>query len=137
MGWGGGNGGKWKAHVLPASPRLSAILTFPLTLDVSGPVYALCRSPWSNQYFPPMSEEGFTPPDKLRKLELEANELFDAYRELYVVGLEGEACHGGSCARWELCAGTTGSSGWGVGGSGVVGSDRSLGVTCELAGLLG
>ena len=40
------------------------------------------RSPWSNTYFPPQ-EDGYVPPDKLRALEIEANELFDAYRELY------------------------------------------------------
>lgn len=43
------------------------------------------RSPWSNQYDPPI-EDGFKPADKLRELEVEANELFDAYRELYYEG---------------------------------------------------
>jgi hypothetical protein len=40
------------------------------------------RSPWSNEYFP-ACEDGYLPSDKLRALEVEANELFDAYRELY------------------------------------------------------
>jgi len=40
------------------------------------------RSPWSNQYFPTM-EDGFKPNDKLRKLEVAANKLFDIYRKLY------------------------------------------------------
>jgi len=43
------------------------------------------RSPWSNRYDPPI-EDGFLPSDKLRQLEVEANELFDAYRELYFEG---------------------------------------------------
>ncbi len=42
------------------------------------------RSPWSNKYNPP--SDGFTPSPKLRALEVEANELFDAYRELYFEG---------------------------------------------------
>jgi len=43
------------------------------------------RSPWSNSYFPPISD-GFLPSEKLRALEVDANELFDAYRELYYEG---------------------------------------------------
>lgn len=43
------------------------------------------RSPWSNKYNPPL-DDGFTPPEKLRAMEIEANELFDAYRELYFEG---------------------------------------------------
>ncbi len=43
------------------------------------------RSPWSNTYFPPL-EDGFLPSEKLRSLEVDANELFDAYRELYFEG---------------------------------------------------
>lgn len=45
----------------------------------------LDRSPWSNKYYPPL-EDGFLPSEKLRQLEVEANELFDAYRELYFEG---------------------------------------------------
>jgi capping protein beta len=45
----------------------------------------LCRSPWSNKYNPPL-DDGFTPPERLRQMEIEANELFDAYRELYFEG---------------------------------------------------
>lgn len=60
----------------------------------NGREYLLCdynrdgdsyRSPWSNNYFPSL-EEGFYPSEKLRVLEIEANELFDAYRELYFEG---------------------------------------------------
>lgn len=40
------------------------------------------RSPWSNTYFPPL-DDGFRPSEKLRKLELYANEVWDVYRELY------------------------------------------------------
>ncbi len=37
------------------------------------------RSPWSNEYYPPL-EGGYFPLDDLRKLEIGANELLDAYR---------------------------------------------------------
>ncbi len=43
------------------------------------------RSPWSNKYDPPL-EDGFLPSEKLRLMEIEFNELFDAYRELYFEG---------------------------------------------------
>ncbi|RDD40515.1 F-actin-capping protein subunit beta isoforms 1 and 2 [Trichoplax sp. H2] len=43
------------------------------------------RSPWSNQYFPEL-DDGVMPSDKLRKLEVEANNAFDQYRELYFEG---------------------------------------------------
>mmetsp|Transcript_19073 Transcript_19073/g.19811 ORF Transcript_19073/g.19811 Transcript_19073/m.19811 type:complete len:279 (+) Transcript_19073:68-904(+) len=43
------------------------------------------RSPWSNQYYPPI-DDGFLPSEKLRAMEMEANELFDSYRELYFEG---------------------------------------------------
>mmetsp|Transcript_23020 Transcript_23020/g.33682 ORF Transcript_23020/g.33682 Transcript_23020/m.33682 type:complete len:278 (+) Transcript_23020:104-937(+) len=60
----------------------------------SGRAYLLCdynrdgdsyRSPWTNKYFPPL-EDGFLPSEKLRAMEIEANELFDSYRELYFEG---------------------------------------------------
>lgn len=41
----------------------------------------LYRSPWSNEYDPPL-EDGTVPTPKLRKLEITANEAFDTYREL-------------------------------------------------------
>lgn len=46
------------------------------------------RSPWSNQYFPALDddEEGFKPSDGLRKLEIEANKVFDIYRHQYFEG---------------------------------------------------
>ena len=43
------------------------------------------RSPWSNKY-EPYIEDGFLPSEKLRNMEIEFNELFDAYRELYYEG---------------------------------------------------
>jgi len=43
------------------------------------------RSPWSNQYFPPM-DDGFKPGENLRKLEIAANKLFNVYRKLYFTG---------------------------------------------------
>lgn len=43
------------------------------------------RSPWTNRYDPPL-EDGFVPSDGLREIELEANELFDAYRDHYYEG---------------------------------------------------
>lgn len=43
------------------------------------------RSPFSNAYDPPL-EDGFTPSDALRDVEILANELFDSYRELYYLG---------------------------------------------------
>jgi capping protein beta len=39
-----------------------------------------CRSPWSNEYFPPL--DGFLPAQKLRVLEVEANTIFDHYRKM-------------------------------------------------------
>jgi len=43
------------------------------------------RSPWSNKYDPPLGD-GVVPSDKIRKLEVEFNEVFDAYRDLYYEG---------------------------------------------------
>lgn len=45
----------------------------------------IIRSPWSNKY-EPFIEDGFLPSEKLRSMEIEFNELFDAYRELYYEG---------------------------------------------------
>ena len=47
--------------------------------------YFVTRSPWSNKYFPDL-DDGFLPSEKLRSMEMEANELFDSYRELYFEG---------------------------------------------------
>ena len=41
----------------------------------------VCRSPWSNEYDPPL-DDGTVPSPKLRKLEITANEAFDTYREM-------------------------------------------------------
>uniref|UniRef100_A0A671TH81 F-actin-capping protein subunit beta n=1 Tax=Sparus aurata TaxID=8175 RepID=A0A671TH81_SPAAU len=43
------------------------------------------RSPWSNKYEPPI-EDGAMPSARLRKLEVEANNAFDQYRDLYFEG---------------------------------------------------
>lgn len=43
------------------------------------------RSPWSNQYDPPL-DDGTVPSDRLRKLEIDANTAFDQYREMYFEG---------------------------------------------------
>ena len=60
------------------------------------------RSPWSNQFDPPLDEggaggigsggsnegagEGAVPGERVRKMEVRANEAFDVYRELYYEG---------------------------------------------------
>jgi len=43
------------------------------------------RSPWSNKYDPPFSD-GNLPSRELRALEVQGNEIFDIYRELYYEG---------------------------------------------------
>jgi capping protein (actin filament) muscle Z-line, beta len=44
-------------------------------------------SPWSNKYDPPIEDgDGFVPSDALRPLEMQFNEVFDAYRNLYFEG---------------------------------------------------
>lgn len=65
----------------------------PLTEDIdvaTGKKFLLCdynrdgdsyRSPWSNAYQPTI-DDGFLPSEKLRAMEMEANDLFDAYRYL-------------------------------------------------------
>lgn len=40
----------------------------------------LYRSPWSNKYHPPL-EDGSLPSEELRKLEIEANDIFAIYRD--------------------------------------------------------
>lgn len=47
--------------------------------------FILNRSPWSNQYDPPM-EDANLPSEKLRQLEVDANHAFDMYREMYFEG---------------------------------------------------
>ncbi|KAK1755030.1 F-actin-capping protein subunit beta [Echria macrotheca] len=59
------------------------------------------RSPWSNQFDPPLDEagvggvgaggnegagEGAVPGERVRKMEIKANEAFDVYRDLYYEG---------------------------------------------------
>ncbi|KAK2980501.1 hypothetical protein RJ640_022503 [Escallonia rubra] len=43
------------------------------------------RSPWSNKYHPPL-EDGLHPSADLRKLEIEANDVFAIYRDQYYEG---------------------------------------------------
>uniref|UniRef100_A0A7S2F5N5 F-actin-capping protein subunit beta n=1 Tax=Octactis speculum TaxID=3111310 RepID=A0A7S2F5N5_9STRA len=43
------------------------------------------RSPWSNQYDPPI-DDGFTPSEALRQMEIDANSLYDSYRDQYYEG---------------------------------------------------
>lgn len=43
------------------------------------------RSPWTNQYDPPLPD-GAMPSERLRRLEIEANSAFDQYREMYFEG---------------------------------------------------
>ena len=58
----------------------------------SGKEYLLCdynrdgdsyRSPWSNKYFEPELDDGALPSDRLRSMEVVANEVFDLYRAQY------------------------------------------------------
>jgi hypothetical protein len=43
------------------------------------------RSPWSNEYTPALADATY-PSEKLRKMEIAANQAFDVYRELYYEG---------------------------------------------------
>ncbi|KAG0461978.1 hypothetical protein HPP92_020454 [Vanilla planifolia] len=43
------------------------------------------RSPWSNKYYPTL-EDGSLPSTELRKLEIEANDVFAVYRDQYYEG---------------------------------------------------
>lgn len=43
------------------------------------------RSPWSNKFYPEQVEGNF-PHDRIRQLEIEANQAFDQYREMYFEG---------------------------------------------------
>src|ERR1700712_2888588 len=47
------------------------------------------RSPWSNEFEPPLDDgvdDAVLPSERIRKLELRANDAFDVYRELYYEG---------------------------------------------------
>jgi len=44
------------------------------------------RSPWTNKYDPPLDDGGCFPSEKLRDLEVQANDVFDIYRDLYYEG---------------------------------------------------
>jgi len=43
------------------------------------------RSPWSNKYDPPL-DDGVLPSPQLRKVEVELNDAFDLYRDMYFEG---------------------------------------------------
>jgi len=43
------------------------------------------RSPWSNKYDPPL-DDGVLPTPQLRKFEVELNDVFDLYRDMYFEG---------------------------------------------------
>ena len=64
---------------------LSVVFTASFVLINLVTVYQLFpsffRSPWSNKYDPPL-DDGALPSDRLRRLEIEANKVFDTYREL-------------------------------------------------------
>ncbi|GKD54772.1 probable F-actin-capping protein subunit beta [Tanacetum coccineum] len=60
----------------------------------SGKEFILCeynrdadsyRSPWSNKFHPHLDDEMY-PSEELRKLEVEANEVFTIYRDQYYEG---------------------------------------------------
>lgn len=88
-------------HLLDIVPELADDLLSsvdqPLKVgkDSTGRDYLLCdynrdadsyRSPWTNEYDPPLAEEdgeGTKPTEKLRELEITANKAFDTYREMY------------------------------------------------------
>ena len=72
-------------------------------------------APWSNAYHPPLPEDEeapYYPPEALRDLEREANELWDIYLELYYGGSGGGEVVG-SVYLWDQ-----GSGGDGGGGNG-------------------
>lgn len=52
-----------------------------LSVTLNSAFFPPIRSPWSNKYDPPI-EDGAMPSDRLRKLEIEANNAFDQYRDL-------------------------------------------------------
>lgn len=89
----------------PLPPSLRSQLEFPLQTavdsDMKDKPFIVCemntsngvsRSPWSNTFYPrPLSpqegiEASLLPSEKLRAMEKEANELFEAYKELYYLG---------------------------------------------------
>jgi capping protein beta len=74
------------------------------------------RSPWSNEYHPPLSEERsnapFTPSANLRSLEVHANQVWDVYRKLYY-GTEAVS----SVYLWDQDKPTTARGGGGFAGT--------------------
>lgn len=69
-----GSGQTHQSQTFQSLSQLSDCLYFPCLFG---------RSPWSNKYDPPL-EDGAMPSARLRKLEVEANNAFDQYRDLYV-----------------------------------------------------
>lgn len=62
----------WAHGSLAVSPGMTGVISFS---------FPPSRSPWSNKYDPPL-EDGAMPSARLRKLEVEANNAFDQYRDL-------------------------------------------------------
>lgn len=112
---------KHTAHHLNSIISLAPDLTEDLLSSVDQPLtvkrckqtgrdYLLCdynrdgdshRSPWSNQFDPPLDDsgaggvgadgnegagEGAVPSERVRKMEIKSNEAFDIYRDLYYEG---------------------------------------------------
>jgi capping protein beta len=45
------------------------------------------RSPWSNEFYPKLDDgDGVVPSERVRKMEIRANDAFDVYRDLYYEG---------------------------------------------------
>ncbi|KAL9113345.1 MAG: hypothetical protein Q9227_002386 [Pyrenula ochraceoflavens] len=105
------------SHLTTLSPHLSEDLLSSVDQPLltrrcpsSGKDYLLCdynrdgdsyRSPWSNE-FDPALEDGTVPSERVRKLEVAANEAFEVYRELYYEGGVG------STYFWDLDEGFAG-----------------------------
>lgn len=66
------------------------------------------RSPWSNEFDPPISdsEGGVLPSERVRKMEVQANDAFDVYRQMYYG--EGGGGSVGSVYFWDLDDGFAG-----------------------------
>ncbi|KAG8371358.1 hypothetical protein BUALT_Bualt13G0079400 [Buddleja alternifolia] len=81
--------------LLSLLPHHSSDLLSQVLCDVdSGQEFIVCeynrdadsyRSPWSNKYHPPL-DDGPYPSPELRKLEIEANDVFTIYRDQYYEG---------------------------------------------------
>ena len=69
-----------RSHALrPTEKRCAAALA------ILGAHARVRRSPWTNEYDPPLSD-GVLPSPKLRAMETLANDIFEGYREMYYEG---------------------------------------------------